>query len=124
MLIGDRIAKRRKELGMTQDELAAKTGYKSKAAISKIETNVNDITQSMVVKFAEALNTSVAYLMGWEELKNVESGPPEKELEDEKYELLNMLFHELSPDVQDMIIAQLRGLVLSQIDQGGPTESE
>ena len=121
MLIGDRIAKRRKELGMTQDELAAKTGYKSKAAISKIETNVNDITQSMVVRFAEALDTSVAYLMGWEDLKHAQSSP-EKEIEDEKYELLNMLFHELSPDVQDMIIAQLQGLVRSQRDRGDPSE--
>lgn len=67
MLIGDRIALRRKELGMTQTELAMKMGYKSKAAISKIETNVNDITQSVVVKFADALDTSIAYLMGWED---------------------------------------------------------
>lgn len=66
MTIGDRISKRRKEMGLTQDELAKKMGYKSKAAISKIETNVNDITQSTVVKFAEALDTTVAYLMGWE----------------------------------------------------------
>ena len=66
MQIGDRIARRRKELGMTQDELAIRVGYKSKAAISKIETNVNDITQSMVVKFADALDTTVAYLMGWD----------------------------------------------------------
>ena len=65
MLIGDRIARRRKELGLTQDELAARMGYKSKAAISKIETNVNDITQSTVLRFADALDTSVQYLMGW-----------------------------------------------------------
>lgn len=67
MLIGDRISIRRKELGMNQSELAEKMGYKSKAAISKIETNVNDITQSAVVKFAEVLDTSIAYLMGWED---------------------------------------------------------
>lgn len=51
---------------MTQDELALRMGYKSKAAISKIETNVNDITQSTVVRFAEVLDTTIAYLMGWE----------------------------------------------------------
>ena len=66
MPIGDRIAERRKALGMTQDELALRMGYKSKAAISKIETNVNDITQSTVVRFAEVLDTTIAYLMGWE----------------------------------------------------------
>lgn len=66
MPIGDRIAARRKQLGLTQEELAKRMGYKSKAAISKIETNVNDITQSTVVKFAEVLDTSINYLMGWE----------------------------------------------------------
>ena len=66
MPIGDRIAERRRALGMTQEELALRMGYKSKAAISKIETNVNDITQSTVVRFAEVLNTTIAYLMGWD----------------------------------------------------------
>ena len=64
MPIGDRIAARRKELNMTQDELAQKMGYKSKAAISKIETNVNDVAHSTLVQFAKALDTSVAYLVG------------------------------------------------------------
>lgn len=118
MLIGDRIAKRRKELGLTQDELAAKTGYKSKAAISKIETNVNDITQSMVVRFADALDTSVAYLMGWAEQSEGDQIPPDVQEDNDKYEYLNMLFEQLSPDAQKMIIAQLQGLVQSQTDQG------
>ena len=30
---------------------------------------INDITQSKIVAFAEALDTSPAYLMGWEEEK-------------------------------------------------------
>ena len=37
MTIGDRIRLRRVELGMTQQELAEKIGYKGKTAISKIE---------------------------------------------------------------------------------------
>lgn len=75
MPIGDRIAERRKQLGMTQDELAKRMGYKSKAAISKIETNVNDITQSTVVKFAEVLDTSINYLMGWDYESKSNSAP-------------------------------------------------
>ena len=70
MTIGDRISLRRKELNLTQEELACKMGYKSKAAISKIETGVNDITQSTIAKFAEVLDTSVPYLMGWDELND------------------------------------------------------
>lgn len=63
--IGIRIKKQREELGMTQEELAKKLGYKSKTTIGKIETGVNDITQSKVVDFAKALNTTPSYLMGW-----------------------------------------------------------
>lgn len=66
MTVGERIAQRRKTLGLTQSELASMMGYKSKAAISKIETGVNDIAQSTIVKFAEVLDTSVAFLMGWD----------------------------------------------------------
>ena len=61
--------KRRKELGITQEELAFRMGYKSKSTINKIELGINDIPQSKVVKFAEILNVSVAYLMGWEEVQ-------------------------------------------------------
>lgn len=90
MQIGDRIALRRKELGMTQTELAEKMGYKSKAAISKIETNVNNITQSTVVKFAEALDTSIAFLMGWDnpaDDKSAESAKPAVTDDDIKFAL-------------------------------------
>ena len=66
-MIGKMIRKRREELGLTQEELAKKLGYKSKSTINKIETELNDITQSKIVAFAKVLKTSPAYLMGWEE---------------------------------------------------------
>lgn len=65
--IGHRIKARREQLQMTQEELAKKIGYKSKTTIAKIENGTNDIVQSKVCDFAKALNTTPAYLMGWEE---------------------------------------------------------
>lgn len=65
--IGKRIKEKRMELGITQEDLASKLGYKSKTTIAKIENGTNDITQSRVVDFANALNTTPAYLMGWED---------------------------------------------------------
>lgn len=65
--VGKQISKRRKELGMTQEELAKKMGYKSKSTINKIELGINDIVQSKVVKFAEVLDTTPAYIMGWDD---------------------------------------------------------
>lgn len=44
--IGERINARRKELGMTQEELSKKLGYKNKSTISQIENGVNDIMQA------------------------------------------------------------------------------
>lgn len=67
--IGRRIYERRKALKLTQEELAAKMGYKSKSTINKIEMGINDIPQSKVVRFAEVLDTSVGYLMGWEKVE-------------------------------------------------------
>ena len=63
--IGKRIRIRREELGITQEELASKLGYKSKTTIAKIENGTNDIIQSKVIEFAQALDTTPAYLMGW-----------------------------------------------------------
>ncbi len=64
--IGTRIREKREAIGMTQEELASRLGYKNKSSIAKIETGTNDIVQSKVVEFATILNTTVAYLMGWE----------------------------------------------------------
>lgn len=73
MNIFDRIKNRRKELNMSQEELAIKTGYKTKSAISRIENGNRDISQSQIKIFAKALNTTPEYLMG---LKTEFSQPP------------------------------------------------
>ena len=63
--LGDNILYMRKQLGLTQEELAKRVGYKSKSSINKIELGLNDIPRSKVVKFAEALGTTPARLMGY-----------------------------------------------------------
>lgn len=55
----------RKNLGMTQEELAARVGYKTKSAINKIELGVRDLPQKKIAVFAEALGVSPGVLMGW-----------------------------------------------------------
>lgn len=66
------IRNRRIEIGMSQEELAEKLGYKSRSTIAKIESGVNDITQSKIIAFAKALNTTVGYLMGDEEVPAID----------------------------------------------------
>lgn len=65
--IGNRIKRRRTELGLTQDELAQRMGYKSKAAICKVEGGEDNITSDRVQKFANALECSPSYIMGWDD---------------------------------------------------------
>lgn len=64
---GKRIKAKRLENKMTLQQLADKMGYENRSSISKIESGENGITQDKINQLAEALNTSVAYLMGWEE---------------------------------------------------------
>lgn len=64
IMLGDMIKKRREQIGMSQDELAQKVGYKSRSSINKIELNKQDLTQSQVTKIANALNVPVGYLLG------------------------------------------------------------
>lgn len=53
--------------GLTQDDLAERMGYKSKSTIAKIESGKNDIPQSKIKAFADALSVTVGDLMGWDE---------------------------------------------------------
>lgn len=65
--IGDRIKKRRIELGLSQDELAAMLGYKSRSSINKIERDGQNLPQPKIVEIARALFVSPSYIMGWEQ---------------------------------------------------------
>lgn len=59
-MIGRKIRERRLQLGMTQEELAEKLGYKHKSAINKIELGKNDVNQTKLLKIAKALECSPA----------------------------------------------------------------
>ena len=66
MTVGERIRHQRENIGMSQEELAKKLGYKDRSSVSKIEKESDmNITLEMVQKFAYVLRCSPAYLMGW-----------------------------------------------------------
>ena len=90
--IGKRIKNRRKELGITQEELAQKLGYKNKSTIAKIENGTNDIVQSKVVEFAKALDTTVAALMGWDGTEPEQEQEQHYYLDDEAREMAEFMF--------------------------------
>lgn len=54
--MGERIRQQRERHGLSQEELAYRVGYKSRASINKIELGKTDIGQTMIVKLANALS--------------------------------------------------------------------
>lgn len=61
--IGLAIKRRRKELGLSQSELASRLGYKDHSTLAKVETGVNDITIDTLFKYAKALDISATDLL-------------------------------------------------------------
>ncbi len=60
---GEIIRNRRKELDITQEELAAMLGYTSSTTISRIESGSRDVPQKQIVKIARALRLDPATLI-------------------------------------------------------------
>lgn len=71
MTIGERIKERRKELGMTVDELAEILG-KNRATVYRYESNeIEKLPTTVLEPLANALGVSPGYLMGWEKIGDV-----------------------------------------------------
>lgn len=65
-ITGDRIKKRRKELGMSLQDVADALGV-NKSTILRYESNeIEKLPINVITPLAEALNVSREYLMGWE----------------------------------------------------------
>lgn len=93
MTIGERIKKRRLELGLSQEEVAIKAGYKSRSSVNKLESSRN-LPLSKVEKMATALGCSPSYLMGWEDEVDMSNEHKPFYFDDETAEIAHdMYFH-------------------------------
>jgi len=77
MSVGSNIKKRRYELKMSQQDLANAMGYKTRSTIAKIESGENDVSQKKLIKFADALDTSIEALISGYSYENekITAGP-------------------------------------------------
>lgn len=88
--IGYKMKLLRQRLGMSADELAARIG-KNRATVYRYEADeIDNMPISIIIPLAEALQTTPAYLMGWD----AGSAPAEPEV----------------PDSVTLIIEKLRSL--------------
>ena len=67
--LSEKIRSRRKELKMSQEELASLVGYTDRSIISRIEKGLIDLTESKIIAIAKALNVTPEILVGWESKK-------------------------------------------------------
>lgn len=65
-IIGERIKARRKELQLSQRDLADRMGYSNHSTITRIEAGTVDLPQSRIQQFADVLGTTPSHLMGWD----------------------------------------------------------
>lgn len=114
-----RIKTRRKELGLTQSELATRMGYTAqyaKSSVSKVECGEDNLTTTMIKKYAEALETTPQWLMGLNESydsemeQKIESAYQQAEEDAE----LVMLYHKLNESNRKIAVAQIKALLMCQ----------
>ena len=103
------IRNRRIELGLTQAELAEKIGYRSISTIAKIERGINDIPQSKIKAFADALNTTPGELMG-----EVEPAPVPLSLTQQEEEHIKKKPRQLNADGKLVIDNQIDFMLYKQ----------
>ena len=73
MTTAERIRARRKEIGMSADTLAEKIGV-SRSTVFRYENGfIEKLPMNNLVPIAKALNTTLGYLMGWEDASEKES---------------------------------------------------
>ena len=110
MTIGERIKQRRIELGMTQDELAQKIGYKSRSSVNKLES-ARVLPSRKIEKMADALECTPSYLMGWTDNPLIIELAAESELRQKReYERMKAYsdrlyaaYRKASPDTQKAV---------------------
>lgn len=110
--IGNRIKTKRIELGLSQEELAKKLGLKSKSTVCKIERGVDNLTPNTVAKYAAALSTTPAELMGWSE----DRGGRTISVTDEEYRIV-LNYRSCSAETKEMI--QKMAAYGTEIKKGG-----
>lgn len=91
------IANKRNELGLTLEDVA-KICNVSISTVKRWESGeIVDIKRDKVVKLAQALHTTPAYIMGWEE-----EDKTKEEIDRENQEILDA-YNRASPEIQAVI---------------------
>lgn len=114
MNIGLRIKNRRKEMKMSAEELASRLG-KDRSTIYRYEKgDIENLPLDILEPIATALNTTPAYLMGWEEeIEKDPVGTAERHFEilmDEDFVEMFPDFHSLDSNQRKIVKDLVRSM--------------
>lgn len=112
MTVGERIKQLREAIGMSQDELAKRMGYKDRSSISKIEKSSDDnIYLDTVQKAADILNCSPLYLMGWDDKPSLDDSNKGRS---ERLNKFIDLYSQLNQSNQELVDNMIQALTSNQ----------
>lgn len=116
MSTGARIRDRRKQLGLSADDLAEKIGVARSTMFRYENGDIEKVPLDYLGPLSAALDTTPEYLMGWssdpEPKENIEADEPQK-LTDFEFAVLKQL-RLLSEDQQRKFLALLTSLISTQ----------
>lgn len=104
------IRKLRKELGLSQEELAKRTGYTDRSSIAKVEQGKVDLSIDKINLFAKALGVTPSELMGDD---GIDFSHPELDAhytDDEVLELVE-LYTKLNNEQKIAIVNMMKSMI-------------
>lgn len=113
MTTGERIRARRKELGITADNLAEAINVSRSTMFRYENGQIEKLPINNLVPIARALHTTVSYLMGWDEEKEI----PAPKIGDRRVEEAMSYFEVLSDAAKAEALRYLRFLAMNEDTQ-------
>ena len=110
MSIGERIKKRRLDLGLSQRSLAAKLGYSDHTTLARIEGDKVNLSESRIKQISAVLGVPVGHLMGWEESPEEAGAYAASVLKDIGLQRLLQNYLSLDKDDQELILGLVNSL--------------
>lgn len=112
MTIGERVKHKRLQLGMSADDLAKKIN-KNRATVYRYESEyIEKLPTTILIPLAEALHTTPAYLMGWEDELTTKNEDAVSDIfvrlrSDSKFFEATQILYELNNEQLDAVITML-----------------
>jgi transcriptional regulator with XRE-family HTH domain len=109
-----KIKELRQQQGLTLEQVANVVGV-GKSTVRKWETGmIANMRRDKIAALAQALGTTPAYLMGWEEDKEENANSPDQTILTEGEEMLLKLFRQIPEENRAMVLEMIRAAVKSQ----------